>query len=291
MKSNNKKSKISKFSDIQTAEQLALYLDDAPNRLKNNRFLYHYTTVSNVINILRSQTWHLGNASGMNDRLEYKNGQSVDPIRWNNLFFSSFMREDKENIGMWSMYSQPWEKGVKIAIPKKTVLDWVKETKELLEISPTDLQPTGNKIMVDGHNVSLKLSAVAYSNADSLEGNEEEKIIWSTAINRNIKHPFLLPELIGYIKNTAWAYEKEVRIKAEFINSSGIQRMAIPLTDKVINEMIITAGPLFEGTLKDVLLKESVYQFKQTEQSIFTGRLNIKSPCQECELKQKQVSR
>ena len=43
----------------------------------------------------------------MNDNLEYKNG---DPHRLRNLFFSCFMCEDKESIGMWSMYAQPWEK-------------------------------------------------------------------------------------------------------------------------------------------------------------------------------------
>lgn len=288
MKSTDKKKEIpTNFPDIQTAEQLKMYLDDSANRLKNSRFLYHYTTVSNVIKILRSKTWHLGNASGMNDRLEYKTGQSIDPNRWNNLFFSSLMCEDKENIGMWSMYSQPWEKGVKITLPRKTVLNWIKETKRLLEISPTDLQPTGKEIIVDGHNVSLRLSAVAYSNADSLQDNEQEKITWSNTKNYNIRQPMLRPELIGYIKNIAWSYEKEVRIKAEFNNSSGMQRVAVPLTDEVIKKMNITAGPLFEGSLKDVLLKEAVYEIN-TEQSIFTGQLNIKNPCLECELKQGQ---
>lgn len=160
-------------------------------------------------------------------------------------------------------------------------------TQTSTDISPTDLQPTGKEIIVDGH-VSLRLSAVAYSNADSLQGNEQEKITWSNTKNYNIRQPLLLPELIGYIKNIAWAYEKEIRIKAEFNNSTGIERVAIPLTNEVINKINITAGPLFEGSLKDVLLKEAVYEIN-TEQSIFTGQLNIKNPCQECELKQEHV--
>lgn len=197
------------------------------------------------------------------------------------------MCEDKENIGMWSMYSQLWEKGVKITLPRKTVINWIKETKKLLVISPRDLQRTRKEIIVDGHNVSLRLSAVAYSNADSLQGNEQEKITWSNTKNYNIRHPMLLPELIGYIKNIAWSYEKEVRIKAEFNNNSGIQRVAIPLTDEVIRKMTITAGPLFVGSLKDVLLEEAIYEIN-TEQSIFTGQLNIENPCLKCELKLRQ---
>ena len=46
MKSTSKKKEIpTNFPDIQTAEQLKIYLDDSTNRLKNSRFLYHYTTV------------------------------------------------------------------------------------------------------------------------------------------------------------------------------------------------------------------------------------------------------
>lgn len=57
MKSTSKKKEIpTNFPDIQTAEQLKIYLDDSTNRLKNSRFLYHYTTVSNAIKILRSKT-------------------------------------------------------------------------------------------------------------------------------------------------------------------------------------------------------------------------------------------
>lgn len=84
MKNRDKKSETpTSFSDIQTAEDLKLYLDDTANRLRSSPYLYHYTTVSNVIKMIQGRTWHLGNAAGMNDNLEYKNG---DPLRWNNLF-------------------------------------------------------------------------------------------------------------------------------------------------------------------------------------------------------------
>lgn len=83
------------FSDIQTAEDLRLYLDDTASHLRNSPYLYHYTTVSNVIKMIQGKTWHLGNAAGMNDNLEYKNG---DPLRWNNLFFSCFCVKIKEAL-------------------------------------------------------------------------------------------------------------------------------------------------------------------------------------------------
>ena len=105
MKINDRNSEVpTNFSDIYSAEELKLYLDDMASRLKNSPYLYHYTTISNVIKMIQGKTWHLGNAPGMNDKLEYKNG---DSRHWRNLFFSCFMGEDKESIGIWSMYAQP----------------------------------------------------------------------------------------------------------------------------------------------------------------------------------------
>ena len=117
-KTNSKENIPTVFQDIETPEELKRYLDDSMRRLDNTPYLHHYTNVSRVVDMIRSGTWHLGNAEGMNDNLEYKNG---DAPRWRNLFFSCFMCEDKESIGMWSMYAQPWEKGVKISIPKVAV--------------------------------------------------------------------------------------------------------------------------------------------------------------------------
>lgn len=283
MNNKNEKSKVPrKFSNINTSEELKLYLDDMTNRLKNSPYLYHYTTISNVVKMIKGKTWHLGNAAGMNDNLEYKNGDSQ---RWNNLFFSCFMGEDKESIGMWSMYAQPWEKGVKIALPKEVIRKWIRETKEILEISTSNYQPTGQAITIGENGARLKLSSVAYCNADSLqETKAKEKLMWSTATNTNIKDAVRIPELTGYIKDMAWSYEKEIRIKADFDNIGNIKRVAIPLTDEVMDAMTITASPLFEGDLHAELEREIARQIK-TGKSIFTNRLNIRTICQECEYK------
>ncbi len=118
VKEQMKKGKKIGFSEITTPMELVSYLDDATSRLKNTKYLYHYTTLSNAIAIFKSKRWHLCNAQGMNDLKEYKNGDSEC---WKNIFFTSFMSDVKESIGMWSMYSLPWAEGVKIAIPKKRV--------------------------------------------------------------------------------------------------------------------------------------------------------------------------
>ena len=167
----------------------------------------------------------------------------------------------------------------------------VKKVSEILEISTNDYQPTGRRFRLKEYDISLRLSSVAYCNSDSLQGKtNEERIMWSTAKNIHIKNAVRIPELTGYIKDMAWSYEKEIRIKAEFDNVYGVHRIAIPLTEALINAMTITASPLFEGNLEDVLKKEIASKIK-TEQSMFTHRLNIKTICQECKLKQKYGSK
>ena len=294
MENTKKKQTIpSAFSGINTTSELRLYLDDSINRLKSSKYIHHYTTLENVVKMICGGSWHLGDAARMNDKLEYENG---DEQRWNNLFFSCFMCEDKESIGMWSMYAQPWEKGVKISLPSKAVRDWIYSAKELWEISIKDYNPTGRTIPLDNDTVSLRLSAVAYSNADSVQEITEEKLMWSNQTNRNIHNAVRIPELTGYVKDMAWAYEKEIRVKAEFHDAGGIQRVAVPLTSEIISQMIITASPLFEGDLQQELEKSvakhmgannpySISNSMKIDHSIFTHRLNIKTICQNCQFK------
>lgn len=284
MSKQNKKYFPSRFPQIQTAEELRMYLDDTASRLHHSPYVYHYTTYSNVIKMIKSRNWHLSNASTMNDKLEYKNG---DPHRWHNLFFSCFMCEDKESIGMWSMYAQPWEKGVKISIPKEVFRRWIKNTSEITEVLNGNNQSAERTIIINENNASLKISAVAYCNTDSLQENKEkEKIQWSNTTNTNIKEAVRIPELTGYVKDMAWSYEKEIRIKAEFENIYNIKRVAIPLTDEVLNNMTITLGPLFKNDFL-LELKKSLPNKTKIKKSIFSDRLNIKTICQQCEYKQR----
>lgn len=276
-----------KFSDITTSNELISYLDNASDRLKGRTYLYHYTTLSNVIAMFNSKCWHLCNAHDMNDMVEYNNG---DKDRWKNLFFASFMSDAKESIGMWSMYSQPWKEGVKIALPKKIVQNWIKSCTEILEVSSSTYQLTGRKIKVNS-DTTLRLSAVVYSNAASLENvDAQEELYWSNQTNSNITQAIKIPELTGYIKDKAWDYEKEIRIKAEFNNTEGYERVAIALPDEILNAMIISAGPLFEGDLLEEIKKE-IKRELQTDQSLFTGKLHVKSICKDCLYKKKyQIS-
>ena len=282
MKKDEKASTANVFKELKTAQELVAYLDST-SRLDNSPFLYQYTRISNLVHMFRERKWHLCNAKGMNDVLEYKNG---DADRWKNLFFTCFMGEESESIGMWSMYAQPWEKGVKIGIPKAALRRWAKEIDVLYEIDPISYQLTGRKIDVKEEGVDIKISAVSYSNIQSRISTEEPKVVsWSNQSNTLLSDAIHDPILTGYIKDMAWSYEKEIRLKATFDNSIGFQRTAVEIPDYVIDDMTITASPLFEGSLEAQLGKEISHQF-DVKRSLFTDKLNIKSPCKSCEYKQ-----
>ncbi len=268
------------FRDISTAEELIKYLSDSAERLKNSGYIYHYTTLPVLIKMIKSKKWHLANAKNMNDRLEYDNG---DIERWKNIFFSSFMTEDKESIGMWSMYAQPWEKGIKIAIPSLIARKWIKSIVKLYEVSMGNYETTGRTFEVAKENI--KLSSVAYCNTDSRTQKDiVEKLCWSNVTNTILLSAAHDLSLTGYIKDMAWAYEKEIRIRAEFDNTNGFERVAIDLPDDVIDSMTITASPLFEGMLLNEIEKEIERQLK-IDNSLFAGRLNIKTICQSCDFR------
>lgn len=216
--------------------------------------------------------------------LEYQHGDSE---RWKRIYFASFMMDSKESIGMWSMYAQPWETGVKIAFPISAVKKWVKDTDFLFALKR---DADGNFDIVNQFKISdilaaLKLSAVAYSNADSLETSDQDECLsWSTSLNTLIKHPHRFSELTGYIKDKAWDYEKEIRLKAVMPPEYNFDRIAIKISQDLIDSMIITASPLFEGDLQAKIEDEIKLQIK-TERSIFSDRLHIKTICSSCNLR------
>lgn len=271
---------MASFAEIETIKDLIAYLDDK-ERLNNRDYLYHYTTIQNAIAIFKSKTWHLGNPRNMNDMVEYNNGDSK---RWENIFFASFMTENKESIAMWSMYSQPWKDGVKITIPKAIMKIWVDNINEILEVSSKDHKVTKRSIPVNEKNI-VHLSSVAYSNiVDGDSENKSRTLTWSNKTNTQILDITCSSELTGYIKDSAWDYEKEIRLKAEFENTFGFERVAVRVPDNVLDKMIISSGPLFEGDLS----RRIAYEIKrdiQMGKSFFTKKLNIKPICDDCQYK------
>lgn len=270
--------KVIAFEKIDNAYDLKTYLQYYGGIRDNKGFLHHYTSLSTIISILKNGTWHLSQASCMNDILEFTNG---DKSRWSKLFFTSFMREDDESIGMWSMYGQPWDKGVKISIPKNIAVDWL--IREDIRVSEVDCR-TKNKKREISESLYLQpfLSAVAYANTDRINHKGEvEEVKYGTVKNSNLTECTHDPILTGYIKDEAWAYEKEIRLCIEFRNVPNFKRIALNIPDEVIDNIILTPSPLFKGDFLNELSREIERQCR-TKESLFKGKFQLQAKCDEC---------
>lgn len=278
---------IGDFSKIRTSRQLIEYLSNSTDRVDNKSHVMHYTCLEAVIAIISSRYWYIGNPHNMNDGLEYSHGS---PDLWNKIFFSSFMAEEKESIAMWSMYAQPWAKGVKISIPAIVFKKWVREIKTVYRANP-DTKQAIPEIELGTDKASVKIVKVAYCNSDSKIKSEQEKMSCGEAHNEIMTDLLKNRELVGYLKNEAWHYEKEIRLRIDLKDDIKFNAVAIKVPDYVIDSMVITAGPLFEGNLKEKI-EEIIHKYKiSTEESIFTGKFNVSSPCIKCEYRKNNDNR
>ena len=87
------------------------------------KYVCHYTKISAISAIMKDKKWYIGSPQAMNDGLELIH---LEDAHADNLFFASFCLDDTENIGMWSMYAQPWEDGVLLRIPVEKFKLWIK---------------------------------------------------------------------------------------------------------------------------------------------------------------------
>lgn len=183
---------------------------------RNNQllYIYHYTTKNAVEGILQSKQWYINSPRNMNDGLEliHLNEANID-----NLFFSSYLTEDKESIAMWSMYSQPWEKGIIIKIPVGKMKEWINGN-PLIYVADVNNREALN--VIDQAQAQLALHFVAYTNADSKADYEQETLKCGNQENNNFNDIHNHDELAGYIKDIAWSYEKEIRLRVSVQSAS-----------------------------------------------------------------------
>lgn len=186
------------------------------------------------------------------------------------------------------MYSQPWEKGVKLAFPSRIIRKWLKEVRNVKIIEKTNHSNFEKTVELEKNQA--RLVAVAYSNKYSQDDkNLVPKITWSSVSNTN-KGLLDFKKVTGYVKDMAWSYEKEIRIFVEFLDEVSYYKVAIPFTDGVLNSMSITASPLFKGDLVAKIQQLGLEGDIQFEDSLFKGKLNHHSICERCEYKNHIIS-
>ena len=218
------------------------------------------------------RTFGLGLPSVMNDKKELSDFPNAD---WNRVFYSCFMDEKNESIAMWSMYGRPWADGISVSIDNKTFKNWIGECKRFY------LKDDNRYLEID--TVDLHTSRIAYTNELTKKASDSVCIKCGGRENHYIdnifKNDFDYESSVfaGLIKDTAWSYENEIRIRADYFGKDNPSAIYIDVPDEVIESMIITSGPLFYGNL-EYRIREANWPGLKLRQSSFTSLLKD-MPC------------
>ena len=225
------------FSEIKSASALIEYLS-SKERFDDFKYVYHYTTIDKLNSIINSGYWYLGNPKNMNDQLEYSYFNS---FYWDKLYFISLMVEQEESIGMWNTYGRDKRNAIIMKIPLKAIKKWLGEVTTIREakIKKGTIE-LGKEI--DGSLFQKFLHRVSYYDARS------DKKVLRVGNNKNLVFEDLYcDECIGYVKNIAWMYENEIRLRIETherVKTSGI---AINISDDLFEDLEIILGPSFSS--------------------------------------------
>ncbi|XME01961.1 DUF2971 domain-containing protein [Lachnospiraceae bacterium C1.1] len=264
------------FDKIDNPIKLIQFLTDKNKIIRiPDKFVSHYTSFNNLKNILSSKKWYVGNPQKMNDGLEYK----ANAMDFKNLFFASFSLETGENIAMWSMYGQPWENGVKISIPKKIFLKWKDQISKIYSVnSETNSIKPGIEIATN--NFKSSICRVAYFDRDDDDNVKQLTCGHSTNL---IFKDIDSKKLAGYIKESAWGYEKEIRLRIDISPNISCDKVAVDIPEEIIKNIIVTTGPRFSGEINKKIIPDVL----DIRSSIYKGKLNYVY-CDSCKYKNAQ---
>lgn len=255
---------IAKFNEINNSIELAQYLTSKRKIYGlSEEYVSHYTNYEVAKKIIAGKKIQLGNPANMNDGLEF----SSPKMDCSKMYFASFSIENSENIGMWSMYGQPWESGIKISIPKKLFVSWADKIKYVFHVK-SDSNDIITTSPLTENEFKSSLSRVAYVEWDS-SGNIIQIRCGENSKNEKLKN-IDSQILTGLIKDAAWSYEKEIRLRVDLNNEIPDKKVAVDIPDDIMRSIIITTGPRFN---KYTSIKE-FDNVSDIRPSIFTGKLN-----------------
>ena len=261
-----------KFYEINSAQELVSYLKE-PQRINSVKYFNKYMGLDTLKIIFETEKLLINNPQNMNDLYEYRLFDNC--ADWSKICFASFITQSTESMAMWSMYAQPWTKGVMISIPQEAMKKLINTTKKLISAkfdNKLERLVPGDEIIPADKNLSLARVAYYNENSISCTGRDDR--------NKNFKNAYEIPELAGYIKDSAWDYEKEVRLRVDIPKEYESNAVFIELSKDFLEQIIITTGPRFEGNVLTILPKEYRHKVK-IETSKFKEKIAW-IPCDSC---------
>ena len=267
------------MNNLYQIEKISDIVDFLEEKGKGHRFYHHYSTWDSLKAIVENRSFLLtkGNSLSINDQHEATKKGSWDV--WEKTYIGSFSFGESEIMSMWGLYGLPWEDAVRISIPRKYMLEWING---LENVSIWENNNTGDSIS----GAKISLTDVVYVSGKKSDSNYRLTHAGRSFPIKNQGKFLRFDEdksMTGYVKNYAWQYENEVRIRIELPEIYGAEKIKIDIPENVVKSFIIVTGPNFE--YKNDELYQVLVDDNRIIESEFTGLLKYKGLCTMCEHK------
>ena len=192
---------------------------------------------------------------------------------WNKTYIGSFSFGASENMAMWGLYGLPWEDAVRISIPNDKMNNWIKS------INRIELFSNGKAFSYHG-DYDVSLTDVIYI------GGQKSLQLTHYMTNSSISEGHPLHDIdkdsrmTGFIKNYAWHYENEVRIRIRLSQDTNYEKIRINIPKEVVEAIQVTTGPCFNRT--DNELYPELLEKEIITVSSFTDLVRYRDLCSIC---------
>ena len=263
-----------RISGVKSIDDMISFLKEKGRKHEN---YYHYTSWDSLTKIFQYKTFLLtrGNSLKINDQHEALMKGSWE--EWNKIYIGSFAFGSSEIMAMWGLYGLPWRDAVRLCIPGDKMIQWLDSIKHI-------------ELFDDGQIIDYKddfeigLNDIVY-----VGGKKGATPLTLTHYGRSITVSDRFPlygidtakEMTGYIKNYAWQYENEVRLRIRLTHDAGYERISVNVPDDVIDSITVTTGPCFMWK-NDELYCRLIDNNRITE-SGFKNLVKYKELCDMCQ--------
>lgn len=262
--------RIQSFKYIANTDELLNFLQN-----REHPYYHHFTTVSTLVKIIKSNKWRFSVGSRMNDQHEY-NVKSAYDLR-DKIYSTCFSFGDEDNMAMWAMYSIPWEDAVRISIPKKIILGWVEKLNDIQRPALENVS-LHDILYIDGMIGQSRFSKFYWARG------KKEALTESNGLDISLSSRFT-----GYLKNSAWKHEQESRLAITLAEETNLPFIDLPLPDNFFQSVRLTTGPWTTDTefdrQKERILRASQPSLREKlkiSQNSFRGQIQLRRHCDFC---------
>ena len=246
------------FSELVNLKEVRDHLCE---KAMSRRAFCHYTSIDGLKGMICSSKLHLSKGTKMNDLLE---GAKIP--KWERTYIASFSHTFLESIAMWCVYSKDLSETVRLQFLPSKIWQLAKNGNgttiyRLPSKKDEKYTPIGNP-------EDIFLCDVSYLRKHSLSLDEN---ILSEIKCAEIKDIMSNNTMLGFVKHSAWEYEKETRLCIILpTNKEGNYPEKIAIDFEGMNGARILEGPCVDTNHLKNALNELKNKFNKDTKKLKT---------------------